>query len=76
VAGDLAFVAVQDKGISVIHIADPQRPFELAFIDTPGAAHGVAVDGDALYVADAQGGLFIYSLPPAVYTYSLPLVLK
>ena len=76
VSGDLAFVAVQDKGVSVIHIADPERPLELAFIDTLGSARGVAVDGEALYVADGQGGLLIYSLPPAVYTFSLPLVLK
>jgi len=76
VAGDLAFVAVQDKGISVIHVGNPVHPVEIAFIDTPGAARGVAVDAGAVYVADAQGGLLIYSLPPAVYTFSLPLVLK
>ena len=76
VSGDLAFVAVQDKGVSVIQVGIPAYPREMAFIDTPGAARGVAVDDDAIYIADAQGGLFIYSLPPAVYTFSLPLVLK
>ena len=60
----------------MIHVANPAHPLEMAFIDTPGAARGVAVDDSAMYVADAQGGLYIYSLPPAVYTFSLPLVLK
>ncbi len=76
VAGSLVFVAVEGEGVQVVNVYNPSAPFEALFFDTPGDARGVALGDEVVYIADGAGGIFIYSLPPTIFTLALPLVLK
>jgi flagellar hook assembly protein FlgD len=44
----------------VVDISVPSNPQEVGHYKTPGWAHGVAADGDYVYVADGSAGLQIY----------------
>jgi hypothetical protein len=57
VTGDIAFVAGGDQGVLVFHIADIESPQLEGAIATQGNAHGIAVHGQTLHVAQANGGL-------------------
>jgi hypothetical protein len=57
VHGDIAFVAGGDQGVLVFHIADIKAPELEGAIATPGNASGVALAGEVLHVAQANGGL-------------------
>jgi len=61
VSGSYAYVAAWG-GLRVVDVSAPSAPVEVAFVDTPGEARGVAVSGDHAYVAwgvydSPQGGL-------------------
>ena len=57
VVDDLAYVASDPSGLSVLDVSNPAAPIELGAIDTPGQANGVAVAGEMAYVADGYAGL-------------------
>jgi len=65
VAGSYAYVAVEGGGLRIINVADPARPREVGFYDTPGWAYGVAVSGSYAYVADGAGLRIINVADPA-----------
>jgi hypothetical protein len=57
VAGDYAYVADEDAGLRVISVADPARPSEVGYYDTPSYAYGAAIAGNYAYVVDYDAGL-------------------
>ncbi|MEW5801635.1 MAG: C13 family peptidase [bacterium] len=62
-SGDYAFVAgggwhgSQGNGLQVINVSDPYRPMLVGTCDT-GSAYDVAIEGDYVYVAAEDYGLF------------------
>ncbi|MDZ7859464.1 MAG: T9SS type A sorting domain-containing protein [Candidatus Krumholzibacteriota bacterium] len=54
--GNYAYVVVDNNGLHVIDISDPDTLFETDFLSTDGAS-GVAVNDDFAYVADVNSGL-------------------
>jgi hypothetical protein len=77
VAGDLAFMAEQLRGLLIINITNPASPTLVGTYDTPGPARGVAVAGDLAFVADYTNGLQIINTtnpasPTLVGTYNTP----
>ncbi|MCK4414875.1 MAG: T9SS type A sorting domain-containing protein [Candidatus Eisenbacteria sp.] len=58
VVGTYAYVANGDQyGFTVIDVSDPAAPASEGFVDTPGYASNVVVDGAYAYVADSTPGL-------------------
>jgi len=57
VVGDIGFVAGGDQGVFVFHLADVTAPQLEGVIPTQGNAHGLAVSGNTLHIAQAHGGL-------------------
>jgi len=53
--GDLALVALDQRGLGVLDVHDPARPRITATFDTPGRALGLATAGDVAYLADVDG---------------------
>jgi hypothetical protein len=51
VAGDFAYVAVDDEGLQIIDISDPNDPTTVGWIVTPGAAYDVALFENYAFVA-------------------------
>jgi DNA-binding beta-propeller fold protein YncE len=52
-SGTYAFVADGGSGLCVINVSDPVNPTLAGFYHTPGSAHGIAVDGNLVYIADS-----------------------
>jgi len=61
VLDQIAFLADATSGIHIISLQDPAEPIELGVVGTAGTAVDIATDGELIYVADAAGGLLIYS---------------
>lgn len=57
-----AYLAAGPHGVVIADVTDPRAPRQVARIDTPGSANGVAVDQGLLYVADGSFGVAIYAL--------------
>lgn len=53
----LAYVADGAAGLQIVDISDPQHPFIVGGVDTPGFALDVALQGNAAFVADREAGL-------------------
>lgn len=64
---DLAVVATNESGISVLNVAAGANPVVIVQVDTPGVAHAVAFEGTLVAVADGPAGLAIVDIsdPPA-----------
>jgi len=62
-ADSLMFVTAGTRGLFITHLLDPGEI--LGWVDTPGEAEKVAVDGDYCYVADGIGGLVIIDFSDA-----------
>jgi hypothetical protein len=58
VDGGYAYVAA-GGALSVFDISNPANPIQVAVVDTPGSAEGVAVSGGYLYIVDWDAGLRI-----------------
>ncbi|MCJ7440976.1 MAG: PKD domain-containing protein [Thermoanaerobaculaceae bacterium] len=58
-SGGFAFLA-EERGLSVVSIADPARPSRVASFQTADLSVDVAVAGSWVYVADRQGGLWLF----------------
>ena len=61
-SGNYLYAANGSLGISVVNIADPASPREVASLVTPGYAWRVAVVGATLYVAARDAGLRIIDI--------------
>jgi hypothetical protein len=48
--------------VVIAEVTDPAAPREVARIDTPGSANGVALDRGHLYVADGSFGVALYDV--------------
>jgi hypothetical protein len=59
--GGYAYVAAQGA-LSVFDISNPANPIQVAVVDTPGSAEGVAISGSYLYIADWSAGLRIVDI--------------
>ena len=57
---DIAVVAFDWRGLSLVSLADLANPEEIALVDTGDRANGVSVEGDLVYVADQSGGLYVF----------------
>ena len=57
-----SFVANAGQGLQVIDISDPRFPVEIAAYDSPGAANGVTVSGDFIFLSDGEAGLQVLSI--------------
>lgn len=55
-----AYIDVGD--VRVLSLRDPAHPTEVGFLDIPGSASSLRAINGYLYVADAEGGLYIYRL--------------
>jgi hypothetical protein len=55
-------VADGNSGLRVINVSNPEAPFELGVLDTPGRARGVEVVGNLAYVADGNSGLRVINV--------------
>ena len=61
IQGNYAYVAAQGA-VSVLDISNPSHPVQIAAIDTPGSAEGIAISGTYAYVADWDSGLRIVNI--------------
>lgn len=57
-----SFVAGAERGLRVLDVSDPRRISEIAYLDTPGRADGIAVSGNVAYIADRTNGLLLADL--------------
>ncbi len=57
-----SFVAGAERGLRVLDVSDPRRISEIAYLDTPGRADGIAVAGNVAYIADRTNGLLLADL--------------
>ena len=65
VAGSYAYVAARTAGLIVVDIADPAKPQQIGFYDTPGEAAGVTLADSYpgyAFVADLSGGLRVIDI--------------
>jgi hypothetical protein len=62
VVDDLAVLAFDWRGVSLVSFADRANPDEIALLDTADRANDVSVVGDLAYVADQAGGLYVFRI--------------
>jgi hypothetical protein len=58
---DVLFVANERGGVVAIGVSDPRAPAIVARSATVDDARGVFADGDFVYVASGEGGVYIFS---------------
>ncbi len=61
-AGSYGFIAEGTNGLRFMDFHNPNQLVSLALYDTPGRALDLALEGHNLYLADFDGGLFLYQL--------------
>jgi hypothetical protein len=61
-AGDYAYVADGDAGVTVLDLSHPTSPLRVGGYDTCGRARRVDVVGHHAYVADGTGGLLVLEI--------------
>jgi hypothetical protein len=59
VSNNLAFVANNEGGLSVVNVTDPYNPFVISSRDTTGIASSLAIVDDYIYLADGTNGLVV-----------------
>lgn len=71
VAGNRAYVAVQQKGLWIVDITTPTAPVYVDYVSMAGEVYGVAVDvlGRYAYLSDGLDGLRIVDVDPASANY-------
>ncbi len=60
VEGALGFVVTEDTGLRVIDLSNLPTLTEVGYYDTADEAFGLSADGDRIYVADDDDGLWIF----------------
>jgi hypothetical protein len=63
VVGNYIYLAMGTQGIQTIDITDPSKPITIGMMSTFSDAKGVAVSGNAAFVADYFSGLAIFPVP-------------
>jgi hypothetical protein len=59
VADNLALVADEEAGLSVVDVSDPFRPQEVGFLDTSGLAYDLVAFGHLALLADHASGVWV-----------------
>nr|WP_321417407.1 PGF-pre-PGF domain-containing protein [uncultured Methanomethylovorans sp.] len=62
IAGNYAYVADGDSGLSIINISNPAVPTLTHTYDTAGHAYGISVVSNYAYIADGNNGLVIANI--------------
>ena len=60
VQDDMAFVTRAGEGLAIIDVSIPSNPTEVDFLNTPGTAFNVSLEGGRVYVCDGNAGLRIF----------------
>lgn len=60
VQDSLAFVTSAGEDLAIIDVSNPSDSTEVEFIDTPGSAFNVSLDGGRVDISDGQAGLRIF----------------
>ena len=61
VANSVAYVSDGGNGLKAVDVSDPTAPVLIGQVSTPGSAsHGVASDGQLVYVAEAAAGVEVF----------------
>jgi hypothetical protein len=74
VAGSMVFVADNAAGVFALDFSNPDQPKLAGQLVLPGAVGTLATDGQYVYAAAADGGLFILQPVPAVSAAQAPAV--
>ena len=61
---DTAYLAVGDRGVAILSLADPTRPQVVRWVKTTSFAWNVSLAGEYLYVAEARGYAIYRLLTP------------
>jgi hypothetical protein len=56
VSGGYAYVAIREHGVGVVDVSDPKCPAELGYLELPGYARSIHLDGDRARVGCSFGG--------------------
>jgi len=62
IVGEVAVVAHDWRGLSLVSLGDRTNPEEVALLDTADRATDVIVQGDLAFVADQAGGLYVFRI--------------
>ena len=57
-----SYAYVADLGLRIVDISNPAVPKEVAYVETPGVARDIYVDGNYAYVADDWFGLIVFDI--------------
>lgn len=57
-----SYAYVADLGLRIVDISNPSAPREVAYVETPGVARSIYVDGNYAYVADDWCGLIVFDV--------------
>jgi len=69
VVGNYAYVAYGTHGLRVVNISNPQLPTPAGHLNTGDDAYAVAVQGENVYIADNEDGLFATTNDLVALTY-------
>ncbi|MFW9923064.1 MAG: hypothetical protein ACFFDW_07215 [Candidatus Thorarchaeota archaeon] len=59
VVGHFAYIAASTEGLYIMNVTDKFTPVQVGYVDTPGNATDVLVDGGLAFVADGDAGITI-----------------
>jgi hypothetical protein len=62
IVGEYAYLTLPYQYVSIYSVADPQDPYQVTEIETPGTAADVFASGSYAYVADGDSGLQIIDI--------------
>ena len=62
VSGDYACVALNDQGIAVVDISDPQNPIEVALAERGGDPKVIQISGDYAYIGYTGEGIKVLNI--------------
>ncbi len=60
--GDIVCLSAGGDGLVVVDVGDPDRPFVIGSIGTPGNAGGITVVDTVVYLADDAVGLMLFNI--------------
>ena len=56
---DILYIAAGTQGLVLVDVSDVANPEEVGRYETPYSVEDVAVDGDTIFLADREGGLYV-----------------
>ncbi len=77
IVGHSAYIAASTEGFYVLNITNKFSPVEIGYVNTPGNATDVIVDGGLAYLADGSAGVHVIDIrdptnPTIISTYDTP----